>query len=663
MAFVYPAFLFALAATGIPVILHLVQLRRAKRIEFSNVRFIKASQEVTASQRKLKDLLILLSRILFVLFLVLAFAQPFLPGTGSQLSVGNDVTVVIDNSYSMQNMHAEKDVSLLTYASDKAKTVFNLFPPASVFSVLDNNTLSSNRYASAGEAVSALNALDYSSNSSVSIKAPTNSHLFLFSEFQRNQFSASAFTKLDSTTQVHLLPLEPASTSNIFIDSVYLEDAFIRSGGEIALHVIVHNSGTEAREDVPVKLLVNGDQLAALSIDLPAKQATEATINFKVGDRESNLAALTIDDYPVEFDNTYYFVLSPSKSVNIIEISDAKTISLKELYSKEPLFNYTLYNAGNVNYARVGEADAVLLNGLESVSTALATTITNYIQEGGTVMVLPPASGSLSGYESFFNQAGIPARLSVPAGNKSELQPPAAANPFFRGIFAEYDKKMQMPSAIRNLSWSRASDDILKYRGGASFLSRFERGKGQIYLMAAPLHGDYNTLVNHALLLPVMYKVAISGYKQEQELAYTLSTNTIKLPITHATAREGIYKLEKDSLSFIPEQQIRGGSLYLNIPPDLNEAGIYNLTLNGEVAGTVAFNYDNRESFLEVYTPDELRIMIGTDRENIHVYDYGDAFSVKNEFEKRYFGVKLWKYCLILCLFFLMAEIALIRFL
>ncbi len=81
------------------------------------------------------------------------------------------------------------------------------------------------------------------------------------------------------------------------------------------------------------------------------------------------------------------------------------------------------------------------------------------------------------------------------------------------------------------------------------------------------------------------------------------------------------------------------------------------------MAGTVAFNYDNRESFLEVYTPDELRSMIGTDRKNMHVYDYGDAFSVKNEFEKRYFGVKLWKYCLILCLFFLMAEIALIRFL
>ncbi|MER2997778.1 BatA domain-containing protein [Pontibacter populi] len=663
MAFLYPVFLFALAATGIPVILHLVQLRRAKRVEFSNVRFIKASQEVTASQRKLKDLLILLCRILFIVFLVLAFAQPFLPGTASGVTAGNDVMVAVDNSYSMQNLHAEKDMSLLTYATDKAKTVFNLFPPASVFSVLDNNSVSTNRYPSAGEAVSALNTVDYSSNRSSNYKSVPNAHLFLFSDFQKNQFTSTSLAKLDTSTQVHLLPLEALSTANIFVDSVYLEDAFVRPGGELVLHVIVQNAGSEDREDVPVKLLVNGDQLAALSINLPAKQATEATINFRTGDRENNLAAITIDDYPVEFDNTYYFVLTPSKGVSIVEISDGKTINLKSLYSKEPLFNYTLYNAGNVNYGRIGEADVVLLNGLETISTALATTITNYIQEGGTVMVLPPASGSLNGYESFFNQAGISARVSVPTGNRSELLPPAANNPFFRGIFADYDKKMQMPSAVRNLSWSRASDDILKYRGGTAFLSRFDRGKGQVYLMAAPLHEDHNALVNHALLLPVMYKVAISGYKQEQELAYTLSSNTIKLPVTQATAGEGIYKLEKDSLSFIPEQQLRGGNLYLNIPPDLNEAGIYNLTLNGVTAGTVAFNYDNRESFLETYTPDELRTIVGSDRKNIHVYDYGDAFSVKNEFEKRYFGVKLWKYCLILCLFFLMAEIALIRFL
>ncbi|GAB3830022.1 hypothetical protein GCM10028895_45550 [Pontibacter rugosus] len=115
-------------------------------------------------------------------------------------------------------------------------------------------------------------------------------------------------------------------------------------------------------------------------------------------------------------------------------------------------------------------------------------------------------------------------------------------------------------------------------------------------------------------------------------------------------------------MAFIPEQQVRGGKLYFTVPPEMEKAGFYTLQLNDSILTTLAFNYDKGESYLEQYTPDELRTVIGSESGNIHVYDYGDAFSIKGEFEKRYFGVKLWKYCLILCLFFLMAEIALIRF-
>ncbi|WP_250418992.1 MULTISPECIES: BatA domain-containing protein [Pontibacter] len=662
MAFLYPSFLFALAAAAIPVILHLVQLRRAKRVQFSNVRFIKASQEVTASQRKLKELLILLCRICFITFLVLAFAQPFLPGSAAVPTSDKDVSVMIDNSYSMQNLHAERDMALLTFAVDKAKTVFDLFPPAASFSILDNNSISVSKFPSPADARAALDNLDFSSKSQGKFKS-SGGHFFFFSDFQKNNFTPSSVNQFDSVTQVHLLPLESGSIANVYIDTVYLEDAFIRAGGESTLHVIIQNAGSESIHDIPLKLIIDEQQVAALSVDLPANQATEAVISFKVSSNRSSLAYLAVDDYPVEFDNTYYFVLKPSQTIHIVEITDGNNLDLENLFSKERLFRYTKYQTSGVNYSRSGEADIIILNGLKDISNALATTISNYIQEGGTLMIIPPASSDINGYDGLFNAAGIPARVAASSGIKSDLVAPAADNPFFRGIFADYDRKMQMPSAVRSMTWSRASDNILKYRGGVPFISRFDRGQGQVYLMAAPLHEDHNTFVNHALLLPVMYKIAISSYKQEQQLAYTLSANTIKLTISLTSEGEGIYKLEKDSLSFIPEQQIRGGNLYLNIPPDLNEAGIYKLTLNGKTAGTVAFNYDNRESHLEQYTPEELRSIIGTDRKNIHVYDYGDAFSVKNEFEKRYFGVKLWKYCLILCLFFLMAEIALIRFL
>ncbi|NDK56765.1 BatA domain-containing protein [Pontibacter fetidus] len=663
MAFLHPLFLFALTAIVIPIILHLVQLRRAKRIEFSNVRFIKASQEVTANQRKIKELLILICRILAVIFLVLAFAQPFLPGTSSATSSEKDVTIMLDNSYSMQNVQADKDVSLLTFAVDKAKQIFDFFPPASVFSIVQNSNVSNTRFPSASDARAALDNVAFSSIPTNTLSASVSGHTFLLSDFQRTSFKPSLLNKISSTTQVHLIPLQPENTANIYIDTVYLEDAFIRPGGESTLHVKLYNTGKDAVDDLPLKLIIKEEQVAALSIDIPASKGMEAIINFRVPGNQAVPAYITIDDYPVEFDNTYYFILKPSRELKVIEVNDGKTLGLESLFTKESFFKITSYTSGAVNYARLNDADLVILNGLTEASAALATTLSNYIKTGGTVFISPPIAGDAISYSSLFNSIGINARLTNASASKTDLLVPAADNPFFKGIFADYDRKMQMPSASRSLSWSRASEDILKYRGGASFLSRFDKGAGKVYLMSAPLHEDYNTLVNHALLLPVMYKVALSGYKQEQQLAYTLSASTIKLPEAKTAKGEGIYKLEKDSLSFIPEQQLRGGSLFVTMPADLNEAGIYALTLDGETAGTIAFNYDNRESVLDQYTPDELRSMVGPDKKNIHVYDYGDALSVKNEFEKRYFGVKLWKYCLILCLFFLMAEIALIRLL
>ena len=74
MQFLYPAFLFALAALAIPILIHLFYFRRFKRVYFTNVRFLKEVKEETSARSKLRNLLILATRLLAVAFLVLAFA-------------------------------------------------------------------------------------------------------------------------------------------------------------------------------------------------------------------------------------------------------------------------------------------------------------------------------------------------------------------------------------------------------------------------------------------------------------------------------------------------------------------------------------------------------------------------------------------------------------
>ncbi|OKL39785.1 BatA domain-containing protein [Pontibacter flavimaris] len=668
MAFLFPSFLFALAAVAVPIILHLVQLRRAKRVMFSNVRFIQVSKDLTASQRNLKELLILLSRILFITFLVLAFAQPFLPASDAVVPTdGSDVGITLDNSFSMQNLHQEEDLTLLNVATDKARVVADLFPASSSFRLFTTDNLNHGASVQEGEAAAILNQLDFSAKRftpSQALRSQPN-HVFILSDFQKNSFSAAVLDAVDSLTQVHLVPIAAASIANITIDSVYLEDEFIRFGAETRLHVLLTNTGDEAVEDVPVKLFMQEQQASALSIDLPARQSTAAVMSFRASAGRATKAYVQVEDYPVEFDNTYYFVLAPSAPIKVVEVIDQQSSSLQRLYGNEPFFRFTSFRSGSIDYATLAAADIVILNGVESLSAALAATAANYVKAGGSLSIIPPAGQDKGGYATLFQSLSLPAYFTGAGADaaKTSLATPDPNNPFFRSIFSDFDAEMQMPTAARSIAWTRASDDILKYRGGAPFLSRFDRGSGYVYLMAAPLQEDYSTLPNHALLVPIMYRLAISSYKQAQQLAYTLGGGTIQLPASEQTRQEGVYELRKDTLSFIPEQQVRGGRLYINVPPDMSEAGFYTLQLQDSAVATLAFNYGKEESYLEQYSPDELRALLGNDRPNVHVYDYGDAFSVKGEFEKRYFGVKLWKYCLILCLFFLMAEIALIRFL
>lgn len=110
MIFQFPSFLWALGALLIPILIHLFNFRKTTRIYFSNTRFLKQVKQETTQKRKIKQYLILAARLLFVFFLVMAFAQPFLPAA-EQVGSQKNVAIYIDNSLSMSAPVAEKKAS------------------------------------------------------------------------------------------------------------------------------------------------------------------------------------------------------------------------------------------------------------------------------------------------------------------------------------------------------------------------------------------------------------------------------------------------------------------------------------------------------------------------------------------------------------------------
>ena len=72
-----PKILYSLFALLIPVIVHLFQLRKFQKVNFTNVKFLKELVVQTRKSSELEKWLILFTRILVLMFIILAFANPY----------------------------------------------------------------------------------------------------------------------------------------------------------------------------------------------------------------------------------------------------------------------------------------------------------------------------------------------------------------------------------------------------------------------------------------------------------------------------------------------------------------------------------------------------------------------------------------------------------
>ncbi len=128
MTFLNPFALFGLLAAAIPILLHLLNLRKLRTIEFSTLTFLKELEKTKIRRLKLRQLLLLILRTLLVLLIVLAFSRPTLKGSvaGNLGSHAKTTSVfIIDDSYSMTV--SDDQGELLKQAKQAAKGLIRLF--------------------------------------------------------------------------------------------------------------------------------------------------------------------------------------------------------------------------------------------------------------------------------------------------------------------------------------------------------------------------------------------------------------------------------------------------------------------------------------------------------------------------------------------------------
>ncbi|GAA4036226.1 hypothetical protein GCM10022409_21470 [Hymenobacter glaciei] len=419
-------------------------------------------------------------------------------------------------------------------------------------------------------------------------------------------------------------------------------------------------------------MFLGARQVAAYRVTVEPAQVVTTVVQVQVANNELALGRVVTEDAPVTFDNTYYFTLQPAAAIRVLEIG-AEPLT-QRLYGNEPLFTYSFTKPQNVDYGALRRANLVVMRELERVDAGLREGLRSVVQRGGSVVVVPSSTaGSHDSYQQLFKSLGLGAvqwEASTASPELREVAMPSAAEPFFRNVFGAQQRGATMPKVAPVLHWPRTGTDILRLRDGESYLANFASGAGQVYVFAAPFAAQYSDFATHALFVPVMYRIAMLSYQNDQLPAYRLtqSSVTLKLPAREAVsnapggADEASFRLVKDSLTLIPAQRVVTTELHMDLPVGMDEPGFYQVQRGGKLLTMLAFNQDKRESELAAYSAEDLRQLIGSNHPNIKVVESGVDSAGLAKFQAEQTGQPLWRYFLALVLLALLAEALLIRF-
>jgi len=672
-----PLFLIGLVAVGIPIAIHLLQLRRYRKVYFSNVDMLEELQSENRRQRNLRRLLILAARILAVVFIVLAFCQPVIPHKGARLqSGGTAVSVYIDNSFSMEV--GGMDGSLVETAKQKAREIAAAYDPSAQFQLITNDAtggqfrwLSREDFLSAvddiraGAVTTPLSSIALRQNEFLRSSSASNRHAYLISDYQRTTADLAAFPH-DTAVLSTLIPLGGSSLANVYIDSLVFNSPAYYRGATVQVEARVRNGGDKAIESQPLRLYVAGRQRAVTSLDLPPHGSATATLTFTIQDDTLLLGHVETTDYPVTFDDRLYFALPVAARIPLLVVSGkGENPFVKKLFSDDTLTAYRQESYNNIDFSHINQSRLVVLDELHTIPSGLAQTLVQFVDEGGSLLVVPSPDAETSSYNQFLSALRAPllGKWTVKETRAAALQ---STHPLYTGVFRNLSDEVEMPSTSGHFALMQPSGTVTRQviglLDGNNLLTETPHGQGHLYLFSTPLRAEYTDLVHQALFVPTLYNMAL--YSTPLPAPYHLITATQPIPLACQTAADSPRNLQPaapadNQQSFIPDIR-RAGSRSLLFPHgEITAAGNYLLT--PEPVEALAFNYSRQESDLDCLSRNDIKDLI-RDAGLTHCrLSPPAAKSMTDYIRSSNQGTPLWRWCILLALLALLAETLLIR--
>lgn len=671
MQFIYPGFLFGLLAIGIPILIHLFNFRRFKKILFTNVKFLKEVKQQSQKQRNLKHLLVLAARILAISALVFAFAQPYIPMGNKKAVTGQKaVSIYVDNSFSM-NAVSEKG-PLLESAKSKAREIATAYSESDKFQILTNVFTGANdRFYSREEFLQKLDEIEIDPTTKSLeqiIQKQTNflanseykyKKAYVISDFQKS-FAGNKTIKPQEGVEINLIPLKSITSQNLLIDSAWFATPVFQPNQPLNLIVRIINSGNESLEGGTVSLKLNGVQKSISGFDIAANETKDISLGFSVSSTGWQNAELSLTDHPIIFDDKWHFTFEINQQLNILVLYKDKPSSyLQKLFGTEPFFVLENRNIDQVDYSKLNTYDLIIMQGVSAVSSGMSQELSNYVSNGGNLGIFPVESQGLNGFMSEMG-CGSFGTLNQKATDVSQLD---FQNQLLERIIENEQKNLDLPKIKKYYTLGGGtipSLSIIKMRNGDVFLKAYTKGKGHIYQFAVDISPEWSNFQQNQLFVPIMFRMALMK-KTEIPLAYIIGNDEILKPVATIKNSKKPQILKKDKFEIVVEKITRNSDIFLTENNQVKDAGLYQLldADNRQSIQSMAFNYNRNESDVSLLETSDLKNLFTI--EGVKVFEKTDI-PINSLIKQEENGRPLWRIFIWLTLLFIAIEILLLRF-
>ena len=679
MAFLYPGFLWAFFILIIPIVIHLFNFKRYKTMYFSSLAFVKHVDEKTKATKSLKNILVLLSRLLAFAFLVLAFAQPYFTSKNDgEVSKASFLSMYIDNSFSMQSRGAEGQ--LLSEARENARSIIKNASLDTRFIIVTNDfSGSEERIMTKVEAFEKIDNIEFS---------PITRSLNEVIQWQENNFSKknledgiqiqnvllSDFQEINlkfnsklNVEEILMYPikLNAETDNNILIDSIWFSSPIHKVNTKNELNIRIQNNSPLNLTNTEVIIAVDSYK-KTIFVDIPENQSIVTKIGYMDKSIGFKTGKVQVVDNQVFFDDTYYLSYKVKKNINVLILNDDDAIpNLSMVLDLDDYFQYTTIDIKAITKGDLDNVDLILLNGTNEISNGLTTYISDFVSNGGSVALFPGKTPIPNEWNNLLSKLKLPL-LGKKISTGTRIQSLNYADPFFRSVFKTENNKLNLPS-VQSVFQAVSNNQsiyspLISLQNGLPLLA-LSQTNGNAFMFYSSLHPDFGNFSKDALFPTLILRM--SEISQRKLPEYLILGDDSRFPIYHKISIDNPVHIIGENLDLIPPSISISGVTYITLNSLEKNNGFIsgNYSLNTEISlGNISINYNRRESELNCGTNNliiDLLTKIGA--KEIVFNEVGSNHKLSTiDIDKPF---SYWKICIIFTLIFVLTEMLLIRLL